>query len=44
VQAKDLSVESFRLGALPLPPILALALAVLLLEIALSHTRWRTLP
>lgn len=44
VQAKDLSVESFRLGPLPLPPVLALALAVLLLEIALSHTRWRTLP
>ena len=44
VQAKDLSVESFRLGAFWMPPILTLALGLLLLEAALSHSRWRTLP
>ncbi|MEY2785019.1 MAG: hypothetical protein RL277_1229 [Planctomycetota bacterium] len=44
VQAKDLSIEPFRLGRLPLPPVLVLAMALLLLEAALAHTRWRTLP
>jgi len=44
VQAKDLSVEGFRLGGLSLPSILALAMALLLLEQVLAHTRWRTLP
>jgi Ca-activated chloride channel family protein len=44
VQAKDLSVEGFRFAGFALPPILALAMAALLLEVALGSTRWRTLP
>ncbi len=44
VQAKDLAVEGFRLGGFAMPPVLALALGALLLEAALSATRWRTLP
>ena len=44
VQAKDLAVDSFRLGSVPLPPVLALAMTALLLEVAIAHTRWRTLP
>jgi len=44
VQAKDLSVESFRLGGFFVPPILTLAMGLLLLEALLSHSRWRTLP
>jgi Ca-activated chloride channel homolog len=44
VQAKDLSVESFRLAGFFVPPILTLAMGLLLLEALLSHSRWRTLP
>jgi Ca-activated chloride channel family protein len=44
VQAKDLSVEGFGLRGVAVPPLLALALALLLLEAVMHHTRWRTLP
>ena len=44
VQAKDLAVEGAFLRGIAVPPLLVLALAILLLEAALAHTRWRTLP
>ena len=44
VQAKDLAVEGFSLRGFTLPPLLVLALALLLVEAAMLHTRWRTLP
>jgi Ca-activated chloride channel family protein len=41
---KDLSVESVRLGPVRLPPLIAVVLVLLMMEIALACTRFRTLP
>ena len=43
VQYADLAVDSVRVGRVPLPPILTIAAAALLLEIALASTRFRSL-
>lgn len=44
VQAKDLAVEGFAPRGITAPPLLALALALLLVEAGMASTRWRTLP
>ncbi|MFM1831288.1 MAG: hypothetical protein RLZZ558_1628 [Planctomycetota bacterium] len=44
VMAKDLAVEGLRLGGLPVPALLGVAMVLLAAEVVLSSTRWRTLP
>jgi Ca-activated chloride channel family protein len=40
----ELAVEPWRLGPLPLPPLLAMVLILLAAEVLLTATRFRTLP
>ena len=42
--SRRLTVESVRLAGVTLPPLLAVVLVLLTLEIVLANTRFRTLP
>ncbi|MHC4219328.1 MAG: vWA domain-containing protein [Planctomycetota bacterium] len=41
---KEMTVESVRLAGMTLPPLLAVVIVLLALEIVLANTRFRTLP
>ena len=44
LQYRDLAVEGSDVAGLRLPPLLLVAFLAVALELALSQTRWRTLP
>jgi Ca-activated chloride channel family protein len=41
---RELAVEGLRLGSLNIPPLLSVVMVLLVVEILLSNTRFRTLP